>query len=361
LNNLSDLFVTLDGDPVQAARAWDAGAGLPATSRAELLCHRSGWHRNRSDSTAALADLSTAAALIDLDGPPDNPRALAHARQHIRARLATFDPSDLSRVPFPSWATTPIPEAMINLANDWIAADWSQRQQILTAPDMPTDRDLLRVFSAVYCDHPELQQWPDIADDLDARGRDVVFAEMDTAQATMSLLQGWISTPSWNASQAFLAGHPALRNPETLVVLEKWSGDELARQHLAILRLTEHVPAGDVFDAILDPADARQLLLRVVRTGSAELIAEAWYATPHIAADPFAATLAAALVQALSDEADYPDEIDQALHAAAEAVSASERRDTLTLLRTLATTRDDRAEPLHRITAAIAPTGERSN
>jgi hypothetical protein len=307
-----------------------------------------------------MADLGTAAALIDLDGPADDPRALAPARQHIRARLATFDPSELSRVAFPSWVTTPIPEAVINLANDWIAADWSQRQQILTAPDMPTDRDTLRVLSAVYCDSPELQQWLDVLDDIDVRGRDVVFAEMDAAHATVTLLQGWLSSPSWNASQAFLAGHPALRGPDALVTLENWSGDDLARQHLAILRLTEHVPAGDVFDAILDPTDARQLLLRVARTGSAELIAEVWYATPHIAADPFAATLAAALVDALSDQADYPDDIDQALRAAAEAASTSERRDTLTLLRTLATTRDDRAEQLHRIAAAIAPTSQRS-
>jgi hypothetical protein len=240
-------------------------------------------------------------------------------------------------------------------------ADWSQRQQILTGPDMPTDRDVLCVLSAVYCDYPDLQQWVDVVKDIDARGRDVVFAEMDADQATVSLLGDWMSTPSWNASQAFLAAHPALRAPEALVTLEEWNGDELARQHLAILRLTEHVPAGEVFDAILDPTDARQLLLRVARTGSAELIAAALYATPHIAADPFARTLAAALVQALSDEADYPDDIDQALLAAVATASTSERRDTLTLLRTLITTRDDRTEPLHRIAAAITPIGEGSD
>jgi len=361
LNTLSDLLITLDGDPVRAAAWDDAGAGLPATSRAELLCHRSGWHRNRSGITAAMGDLGTAAALIDLDGPPDDPQALAHARQHTRARLATFDPSDLPGVRFPSWATTPIPEVVITLANGWIAADWLQRQQILTRPDMPTDRDVLRVLSAVYCDRPELQQWLDVVDDIDARGRDVVFAEMDADHATVLLLQGWISTPSWNASQAFLAGHPALRGPEAVAALETWSADEVARQHLAILRLTEHVPAGDVFDAMLDPTDARQLLFRVARSGNAELITEAWYATPHIAADPFTATLTAALVQALSDDTDYPDEIDQALRAAAAAASTSERRDTLTLLHTLATTRDDRGEPLHRIAAAITPTAERSD
>ncbi|MGH3791972.1 MAG: hypothetical protein ACRDQ9_14500, partial [Pseudonocardiaceae bacterium] len=287
-------------------------------------------------------------------------------REHWRPPASTsghvLPPSTRrTRMPFPSWATTPIPEAVINLANRWITTDWSQRQQILTAPEMPADRDLLRVLAAVYCDRPELRHWLDVLDDIDARSRDVIFAEMDAAHATVSLLQGWMSTLSWNASQTFLAGHPALRGADAVAVMETWSGDALIRQHRAILRLTEHVPASDVFDAILDPTDARQLLLRAARTGSADLITEAWYATPYAAAGPFAGTLAAALVQALSDEADYPDELDQSLPAAVKAASTIERRDTLTLLRALATTRDDRAEQLHRIAAAITPTGEHSD
>jgi hypothetical protein len=36
-------------------------------------------------------------------------------------------------------------------------------------------------------------------------------------------------------------------------------------------------------------------------------------------------------------------------------------RNTLTMLRAVATTGDDRAEPLHRIAAAIAPPSERSD
>ena len=74
-------------------------------------------------------------------------------------------------MPFPSWATTPIPETVINLADRWITADWWQRQQILTAPDMPTDHDLLRVLAAVYCDHPELREWL-YAADINVRGQD---------------------------------------------------------------------------------------------------------------------------------------------------------------------------------------------
>ncbi len=362
LNNLSDLLVTLDGNPVGAATVWDDdAAGLAATSTAELLCGRSIWHRNRSDIAAAAADLATAAELLDLDKPAEQPGAVAHARSYIRERLASFDRSDLAGRAFPSWATTPIPDAVTILANAWISADWPQRQQILTGPDMPTDREVLRVLAAVYCDQPELQQWLDVLDDIDARGRDVVFAEIDAAEATMSLLQGWITTPSWNASQAFLATHPALHGPDTIAALERWSGDDVGRQHLAILRLTEHVPAGDVFDAILDPTDARQLLFRVARTGSAELIVEVWYTTPHLAADPFAATLAAVLVQTLSDQDDDPDEIDQALRSAAQTASSSERRDTVALLRDLVTTRVDRAEQLNQLAGAIFPTAERAD
>ncbi|MBV8540504.1 MAG: hypothetical protein JO063_04750 [Pseudonocardiales bacterium] len=218
LTTLSDLLVTLDGDPGQAVTTWDdPGAGLPATSRAELLCHRSGWHRNRSDITAALADLGTAAALLDPDGPPDDPRAPAHARQHIRARLATFDPSDLSTVPFPSWATTPIPETVITLAHAWITADRPQRQRILTAPDMPTDHDLLRVLAAGYCDRPELRQWLDVAIDINTRGRDVVLAEMDAAHAATSSRSsgaGWISTPRRSRARSGRRTCPTCGRPQ---------------------------------------------------------------------------------------------------------------------------------------------------
>jgi hypothetical protein len=149
------------------------------------------------------------------------------------------------------------------------------------------------------------------------------------SHATVSLLQGWISTPSWNTSQAFLAGHPALHGPEAVLALEKWSGDAVARPYLAILRLTEHVPAGDVFDVIIDPTDAHQLLLRVAhrqRTRHRSLVRNSTHCCR-----PVRHNLTAALIQALRDQADYPDEIDQALRTLAEAASTSERRDTLTL------------------------------
>jgi hypothetical protein len=123
-------------------------------------------------------------------------------------------------VPLPNWATTPLPQAVINLAHRWITADWPQRQQILTTPDPPTDRELLRVLATVYCDHPELQHWLDVIDDINTRGQHIVFTEMDAAHATMSLLQDWMSTPSWNASQAYLTAHPALRSPDTIAALE---------------------------------------------------------------------------------------------------------------------------------------------
>jgi len=89
--------------------------GATATSETELLSHRSGWHRNRLDITAAVADLGTAAVLVDLDPPPDDPRAPSARLPARPSTSAPFDPSDLSRVPFPSWVTTPIPEAVINL------------------------------------------------------------------------------------------------------------------------------------------------------------------------------------------------------------------------------------------------------
>ena len=148
--------------------------------------------------------------------------------------------------------------------------------------------------------------------------------------------------------------HPDLHSRDVRAALEQLSADPTARQHLAILRLVDHTPAGDVFDAILDPADARDLLLAVARRGSADDIAEAWFAVPALADDPVTAPLAVALALALGDDPDAQlDEIDQAATALAAAASTRDRRDVLTLIAALTRIRDDRAAPLTRIADAL--------
>jgi len=355
LNNLSDLLAA-DADPATAAAVWeDAGAGLPAATRAQLLGSRSGWRQKRGETTAAVADLAAAVQLVDIDAPSGEPSAIAQARRHLRARLATLDLSNLDRSAFPSWTTTLIPDTIIEDANAWVRADWPHRKQMLADPGMLTDRQAVRSLAALHCDQPALQQWLDVLDEIDSRGQEVVFADIAAADTTATLLGDWISTPSWNASQVFLAAHPELRAPEAVAMLEQGSGDEVARQHLAILRLTDHVAAGEVFDAILDATDTRSLLFQAVRSGDARLVVEAWFATPHLAADASAGPLAIALVSALGDDADNGnEEFEQAARAAADAATGDFRRDTLDLLHALTATRNDRAEQLRLIIRVFA-------
>jgi hypothetical protein len=97
------------------------------------------------------------------------------------------------------------------------------------------------------------------------------------------------------------------------------------------------------------------LLFQAVRSGDARLVVEAWFATPHLAADASAGPLAIALVSALGDDADNGnEEIEQAARAAADAATGDFRRDTLDLLHALTATRNDRAEQLRLIIRVFA-------
>jgi hypothetical protein len=295
---------------------------------------------------------------VDLD-TADDPAAIAEARQAIRAALREFGPA--ADGDLPSWATTEFTDALIDQATAWMAADWTARRRLLTPPAGDGDRDPLRALAAVYCDQVALHEWVSILDAIDRDGIDVVLAELDTADTIARNLQEWISTPTWNASQTHLAAHPELRDPATLATLEQWSGAN-ARRHLAILRLVAHLPAGDVFDAALDPTDARDLLFATARLGDGDLVAEAWFAADALAGHPFAGPLAVALHRALTnaltdDSTDDSYTIQQAAADAHGAATEQEKRDTHALLRTLARIRDDRAEPLARIAGAFRAAG----
>jgi hypothetical protein len=261
----------------------------------------------------------------------------------------------------PAWATNPLSKAQFDLADAWVNADWTTRRRLLTEPPPGLDREDIRTLAAVSCDRPALRQWLAILDAIDRDGTDTVLADIDAAARTASVLRDWISAPTWNASQAFLQAHPELREPATLAVLEQWSDqNDTARQHLAILRLIAQVPAGDVFDAILDSTDARDLLFRVARLGDSTLIAETWIAAPSLASHSFAAPLTIALRRALAETAgntthnEATDEIRQAALTAATAATERELRETRTLLRGLSRTRDDRVEMLNLIAAAFS-------
>jgi hypothetical protein len=248
----------------------------------------------------------------------------------------------------------PLPTELIDLANAWIAGDWPERRKILTDQDQPVDAVTLSALATVYCDRPGLRQWLDLRCAIDADGEDAVLPALDTGHATINLVREWITTSSWNASQAFLHAHAELRRPDVHAALERLGDDEVARQHLAVLRLGERVPAGAVFDAIIDPGDARELLLTIARRGNAQDIAEVWFAAPPIATDSLTGPLAVALFLALSDDVDtHLNEIDQATGAAAAAASTRDRRDVLTLVAALSRTRDDRAGVIDRISSAF--------
>ncbi len=360
LNNLSDRYAEV-GDRAQATAVWEqAWSGLFPATRAELMSFRGQRQLRAGDTDRAVSDLRLAAQTVDSAQVADHPQALARARQRIRSMLADIDRSAVPVAEFPPWATTPIPDSLIDVANEWISAQtWAQRRQILTGPAANVDRSAVAALTALHCDNLTLQELAATLADLDIRGPELVFAELADVDAAMSLLREWIDTPTWNASQRFLAEHPQLASePQITAALEQLGGDSVVRQHLAILRLVAHLPASDIYDAILDPTDARDLLLRAARSADAGLLTELWFAVPHLTEHPFAGPLTVALISALTgsetETGDTLNRIEETAATAVEQASAAERRDTRALLRILASNRDDRIRLLGPIIRAFA-------
>jgi hypothetical protein len=72
-----------------------------------------------------------------------------------------------------------------------------------------------------------------------------------------------------------------------------------------------------VYDALLDPTDATDLLLDAISTAEPTTIQQLWQLTEHISRDPVLSPLAAAVVAAHSDERDAAIALASAAGAAA--------------------------------------------
>ena len=116
-----------------------------------------------------------------------------------------------------------------------------------------------------------------------ANGLAETLSVVRTQRETKSLIDEWIAAPTWSASQAFLVTHlPQLTGPTVAEMLNGRPDDPAARQRLAILQLVPSVPLPDIYDAILDPADALELLLRVISIGDVKQIGALLTAVPRV-------------------------------------------------------------------------------
>ncbi|HET8683563.1 MAG TPA: hypothetical protein VFM54_17100 [Micromonosporaceae bacterium] len=350
LSRQADLHPTLG----QAMEQWAAvSADLPHGPRAEVVLARAEWRRSRGDGPAGDTDLLEAVAAADAE---QDPARAARARLAVRAALA-----DCPTPPgAPEWAATPIPEDLLSAIGDLrgagersarhaairrlhqVCADPDARAALTALADLRPDLDLVTFAATLLNTANEV-------------GVDTLIADLDRQQDLAALVAEWLATANWAESYRFLRSHPALTsNPGVVEHLMRTGADDRSRRHTSILLLARVFPLQQIYDAILDPTDAADLLLTAVASADADTVRLLWQLTEHISRDPALSPLAAALVTLYSDGDGQLATALQLAAAAGQAANHRIRRDAERQLRNRAQHDPNRAETLGSLADAVA-------
>jgi hypothetical protein len=145
---------------------------------------------------------------------------------------------------------------------------------------------------------------------------------MCAAERHQDLLSGWLDTPTWTVSRRYLRDHPdLLADTRTEATLAAGAGDDVIRQHLAIVRLATTMSLDEVYDAVLDTTDATDTALAALDAGDLDRLVELWYAAPALGKVPFVGAYLAAVLCAVSGQ---PDDARTLVgHAAGEAAEST--------------------------------------
>ncbi|SMF01009.1 hypothetical protein, partial [Streptomyces sp. Amel2xC10] len=286
------------GNRDAAMRTYDqAISELPSGPQAELLVSRARWRHLHDDHPGAAADLLSAAQRAD---------AITEATEAGRSRRAVRDlTEELSRhelarqslesaLPaLPGWAKDELPPETIDRFNGWLSTrSWPERetyiQQTYSLLTVPEGRAALDLTRALY---PETTGLSDLAAVLDAaheRGIDQVLEELREDNARSDLVEEWLATPTWPEDLEFLSRHPRLTDdPLVRELLTAQSDAPASRQHLAILLLTDRLPASDVYDAITDPTTAVDTAMEFIDQGQPDALLPLLLASPALTQLPF--------------------------------------------------------------------------
>jgi hypothetical protein len=337
----------------------DAARNLRAGPAAELTVRWAFWQSAHDAPDGAHSDLLRAARLADEEQEPAAARRARHAVRDAAGALLLPGESatvDDVRAQLPGWATHPIPDAAVELANRWSqATSWLDQEEFLrreaTALGQPAETQTLAVLRALYPDRVPLADLDEILREIEEHGLDTTLAGYRDAWDFQELLQGWIDTPTWAASRRYLADHPELAtDPRTADALGSAPDDPTAVQHLAILRLTATLPVDDVYDAVDDPSIARDEAMAAVAAGDAITIENLWLAAPALGRLPFTGPFVAAAHRILTgDEDDEDDDVQMLVEAAAAAGDPVQRAAAAARLRRLARTRPEHADTVGRL------------
>ncbi|MGL5827624.1 MAG: tetratricopeptide repeat protein [Nocardioides sp.] len=333
----------------------EAVEGLPRMLTAWLLGHRAVWASNHAPDLVQ-ATITRAVELAD-DLPADAgaPEAgdlawVGQVRQSLRQMITELGEQG-AELPaaLPQWATTPWPDSVAGLANQWLGAQsWSDRESVLTAyAAVPAEERSVGLTMLRFL-HPttatSLDELTALLAAIDETGLDQLLGTMGPVARHQELVFAWLATPDWGSSRELLQASPELlSDPMTEELLRHLAGQDhsgMAEQHLGILSLARRPDADQTgiqntgidsaYAIVTNPDTASDAAWAAVTSADAERLSTVLTAAPHLLKRPFSApALMAALallhpeaMAALEEVGDRPVEgppaIDELVKAAAE-------------------------------------------
>jgi hypothetical protein len=243
-------------------------------------------------------------AAITAANSEEDPVTGAQARRSVRAVIsgeATL--SGLSCPDAPLWLRADLPDDVVEFLDELLAVPtWAARAEALSqSPGQllftPQARLAREALASLYADSAQLSELLAILDDADRRGLAAVLADVRASEEFNGVLDGWLRTQTWTASRQYLSAHPGLLTDDrTLRLLAGRAGDRVIRQHLAIVRLAKTMSLDDVYDIVLDSADATAAALASIDQADLERTTEIWHAAPQLGSEPFIGTYLAAIL-----------------------------------------------------------------
>ncbi|WP_314252312.1 tetratricopeptide repeat protein, partial [Streptomyces kutzneri] len=345
---------------------------LPSGPRAELLVSRAQWRHSHDDQAGAAGDLLSAAQCAD---ETTDPAWAGRSRRAVRSLVKTLGQDELwenspDQEPpdLPAWVRDELPSETTDRLNEWLSArSWTEQSTFIRQNYLllaaPEGRDAINLARVLF---PEATGLSDLADVLDAaaeRGLDQVLDELRDFHTTADLVSEWLATPTWPDDLEFLGRHTQLTDdPLVRELLSSRSHDPASRQHLAILQLTDHLAAPDVYDAITDPSTANDTAMTFIGAGQPEALYPLFLAAPALLRMPFVAPYLFA-VHTLFDttttgsppseaDSDTPSPIELITEAATQA-SEVQRGAGAARLRRLAEHRPEHADALLQLATLL--------
>ena len=323
LNNLSNRLGESQAPSVQPSIAWEeAILDLPQPPARAFL--RAAWAAQRAaDDQVMEAQRQLAAAAVEADtpratGPDDRSVEIlrAQARQAIRALTRSLELPAHSGLP--EWATTPLPDAHLDLANAVGAAvGWpdvrrvlERNEQTLLDPRLPAS---LEALAALYPGHRAVALLRSLLDQIAEDGVAPTLAKFQQQHDRTLLVQAWLNATTWQDSLNYHREHEQdLAAPEVRDLLAGLN-DDAARQHHAILDLVDALSLDAVYRIITDPGTADEVALEAIETGDLNRLPQLAMASPALQSRPLIMaliTIALLLADSQPDDArEVADEI----------------------------------------------------